>query len=454
MHLKENINIEKENNIDFNSFKNELNLLQKNIIKNDNKEKINFKINSKTEFKNFLIETDLKDFDRAKPFGRYLRVLRYENKFKHFSKKHWIPSEYIFALAMIESQWNPASINLNDWGAWILHFQPDVARQYWLRVFTDLPKYKKYKVSTMKKQINPKTNKNRELSEIYAKHAKTLRWLWVWENKLSMSKLEALDERFNSDKCINAACKYMKIIRTKYVNRRYKDKTSNKSRNKYKQNEEDFKWILTANWFNKWPYRFTNNFEEGSHVSNFIINKKYLDDYNQRLENLLSKWLTWNEILEKLEYPISKTTMKNPEKERTYYKYDWPSTNKDSISNIFDNRDKKHNQNKYKNTGKLNIFKAKSWSFIIKAKTTNIIEINTNQNKGPFTYERISNDKEYKIYSYIIKNGGNYWWVLKQFQKKWWKLQWTLVTDSIWTNLSRTQQIKKNTKVYIKESIK
>ncbi len=450
--------IEHKEEIDINPFTKELNFLKKEIQESGiiHKEKINDKINSKKEFKNFLLERWLGDFDRSLPFGRYLRVLRYENSIKEISKTHWVPSYVPFVLAMIESQWNPWSINLNDGWAWILHFQADVARQYGLRVFTDLPQYKEWKVSEKIKQINPKTGKKRNKSQIYAEHARIFRELWVWENKLSIAELEELDERFNSTKCINAACKYLKIIKTNNVDKNYTTNTSDKSRDKYKNDEIKFKRTLTANWFNKWPTNFTKNFESWSHVSSYIKNLEYYENYEKRLNTLLAKWLTWDEILEKLEFPFTKVEIQNGDKWRTYYKYEWPSTDENIISQVFDKWDKKHNKDKYKNTGKLNVLKLKNWWIIIKAKsekTPKKPDLEKVDSKWPFEYLNKSSDNKYNVYSYNIKNWWNYWWVLKQFQKNWWKIDWTLVTNEDWDEYDKTKYFSKWSKVYVKEKI-
>lgn len=358
---------------------------------------------------------------------------------------------------MIESQWNPWSINRYDWWAWILHFQADVAREYWLRVFTDLPQYKQYRVSVLRKKINPKTWKKRTLWQIYKKHAEILKSKWIDDNQMSINELEKFDERFNADKCINAACKYIKIIRKKYVDQYYEQKTKHKSRNKYKKNEEDFKRILSANWFNKWPSRFTVNFEEWSHISNFIENKEYLENYESRLKELLKQWLTWDQILEQLQYPFYNSTISNPEEWWEYFKYNWINTTQDKISSDFDDRDSTYENNKYKNTWYANIIK--EWNQIyIKAKSNQKSEINykykeTSKNKGPFEYIRISNNKKYKVYSYTIKNWWNYGWVLKQFSKNNWTIEWSIVTDQNWKEYPRNKEFQKGEIIYIKEKI-
>ena len=132
MVFSENLNQNKEIDIDIDikSFTNELNFLKKETQTNsiNHKEKLKDKINSKEEFKDFLLEKWLNEFDRSLPFGRYLRVLRYEDTIKKHAKTYWIPYENVFVLTMIESQWNPASINENDGWAGIVHFQPDSKR--------------------------------------------------------------------------------------------------------------------------------------------------------------------------------------------------------------------------------------------------------------------------------------------------------------------------------------
>ncbi|HKL44198.1 MAG TPA: hypothetical protein VJ892_02890 [Candidatus Absconditabacterales bacterium] len=458
MVFSENLNQNKEIDIDIDikSFTNELNFLKKETQTNsiNHKEKLKDKINSKEEFKDFLLEKGLNEFDRSLPFGRYLRVLRYEDTIKKHAKTYGIPYENVFVLTMIESQGNPASINENDGGAGIVHFQPDVAREYGLKVFTDNEKYKKRSFKRLKK-------KGRTKEEIYTKHAKILKGI-LNDSEKGMPELEKIDERFNYDKCFEATCKYLKKIKNHYVEGSYESATSDKSRNEYKTNETNFKWMLALNGFNKGPSRFTVNFENGSHMTNIRNNKEYMENYEERLEKLLKQGLTGDEILEKLEFPFKKTKIKDPENLRTYYKYEGPSTNKDTISQVFDKRDKKHNNNKYKNTGELNVLKIKGGGIIIKAKsenmkTTESKEITKNKetpkDKGPFKYLNKSKDQKYNVYSYTIQSGGNYGGVLNQFQKNGGKIISTKVTNEKGEEYNKTKNFGKGTKVYIKEII-
>jgi hypothetical protein len=80
--------IKQNEEIDLSSFKNELNSLQNGIT--NNKEILDDKINSKKEFKEFLLKKKINEaeFSRSLPFGRYLRVLRYEDNIKEISKTH------------------------------------------------------------------------------------------------------------------------------------------------------------------------------------------------------------------------------------------------------------------------------------------------------------------------------------------------------------------------------
>jgi len=414
-------------------FSNELNSLKTEI--NNNNSPIIFKW--------------VEQFSSNEDIWVYFRVERYDKDINKYAQKYWIPSKYLFALTTTESKWNPTSINATDSWAGIIHFQPDVAKQYWLRVFTDTEPYKKYAVDLMKTQINKKTWKKRKKAEIYAKHAKILKWVLKIKWKAS---LWAFDERFNHEKCLDAACKYLKYIRENYVDKYYNKHTSHVSWDKYKTNEEDFKRKLTLNGFNKWPLNFAKRFESWTHVANInkhIKNKEY---YDNKILILKNRGFDQKGIIEKLEYPFFPVKMKNWDESREYFKYEWESLNKDTISINFDNRDREYKSNLYKNTGTNNITKIWNKTYI-KAKKISKSNIEAD-NKNPFKHIRISNDWKYNIYSYTIKNGWNYWWVLNQFLKNNWTLEGTIVTNDKWNEFPKNQSFKKNEKVYIKEKIK
>lgn len=85
MQFNEYLDSSEKENINLSNFQKDLNDLETQIFLKQEKEKneiLSKKISNKEEFKKFLKIKTLNNFDRKKPFGRYLRVLRYENKFK------------------------------------------------------------------------------------------------------------------------------------------------------------------------------------------------------------------------------------------------------------------------------------------------------------------------------------------------------------------------------------
>lgn len=250
------------------------------------------------EFWNFLETQDLTVISRSTTLWRYVRVSRYRDHIQESSDRYWVPFEYLFALIMVESQGNTASINENDGWAGFIHFQPDVAKEYGMKVFTDNVKYAKYDFGTMKKQWKTK-------KEIYKKHGEVLQGLM----DKSMSELEQLDDRFNTTKCIDATATYLAKIK-KQVDKNKHKACGHASRDVYKNDTiYNFDWMLTLNGFNKWygydknvgNYRFTIGFEQWSHVKNIKHNLDMMRQYEFFVKDMIRQGKSNEEIFNGLQ---------------------------------------------------------------------------------------------------------------------------------------------------------
>ncbi len=251
-----------------------------------------------TEFWNFLETQDLTAIDRSTTLWRYVRVARYVDHIQASAEQYHIPFEYLFALIMVESQGNTASINEADGWAWFIHFQPDVAKEYGLKVFTDNAKYKQYDYTTMRKKWIKQ-------ADIYKKHGEVLEGLM---NK-SMAELEQLDERFHTSKCIDATAKYLAKIK-KQVDKNKDAACNHPSWDVHKNNTiYDLDRMLTLNGFNKWfgydkkikQYRFTLNFETWTHVKNIKNNLSDMRAYDEYVKNMIRQGKSNEEILQGLQ---------------------------------------------------------------------------------------------------------------------------------------------------------
>lgn len=249
------------------------------------------------EFWHFLEKQELWTIDRATTLGRYVRISRYRDHIKEAADKYGVPFDYLFALIMVESQGNTASINENDWWAGFIHFQPDVAKEYDMKLFTDNKKYKEYSFEHMKKKWKTK-------KEIYKKHGEILQGLM----DKSMAELEQLDDRFHTTKCINATATYLAKIK-KQVDKNKDKACDDDSWNTYKNDIiYDFDRMLTLNGFNKWygydkkadTYRFTIGFEDGSHVKNIKHNLDKMRKYDEYVKDMIKEWKSNDDIFKGL----------------------------------------------------------------------------------------------------------------------------------------------------------
>ena len=244
------------------------------------------------EFGHFLKKQSLWKIDKSTTLWRYVRIMRYRDQIEAAAKEYDIPFEYFFALIMVESEGNTASINETDGWAGFIHFQPDVAKQFGLKVFTDDPKYKQYDVATMKKQW-------KTLHEIYKIHGKLLKN--IIKNKW-MAELEKLDGRFNIWDCIEITAKYLHQIKENNVDKHKDETCKDASWNVYKNDTIfDFDWMLALNGFNKWPTHFDVNFKKGNHVKNIKMNLTDMRKYEIYVKNMIHQGKSDQEIFDGLQ---------------------------------------------------------------------------------------------------------------------------------------------------------
>ncbi len=242
------------------------------------------------EFGHFLEQQDLTKIERTTTLWRYLRIARYRDDIKKSAEIYGIPFEYLFALIMVESQGNTWSINERDGWAGFIHFQPDVAKEYGLKLFTDTKKYAQYDFTTLSDQWRSK-------EKIYKKHGELLQKLMG----KSMAELEKLDDRFHTTKCITATAKYLAKIK-KNVDKKKNSMCKDASWNTYKHDTEfDFDWMLTLNGFNKWPNRFTVGFADGSHIKNIKNNLSAMRTYEQYVHHMIHLWTSDQNIFDGLQ---------------------------------------------------------------------------------------------------------------------------------------------------------
>lgn len=148
---------------------------------------------------------------------------------------------------MIEGEGDPTNINTLDGGTGISQIQPDTFKRFCsqylkknYKVFYDNPKYKAYNYDTLMKKY-----KNREkVNQIIANKLVAIRK----ECNYDMSKLMALDDRFNPQIALEFSAEYLLFCKKKVNTKTLTDK----SRKKYKNDPKyDFEWMLAFNGYNK-----------------------------------------------------------------------------------------------------------------------------------------------------------------------------------------------------------
>ncbi len=276
------------------STKESLSRLKKDILFN-HKETISSDIEQKREWFGDYLKThgiDRNTFPREGGIGKFLRTFRYYKDIKNIALKKWIPTGYFFWLKMIEGEGDPTNINTLDWGTGISQIQPDTFKWFCsqhlkknYKVFYDNPKYAAYNYDTLMKK-----HKNREkVNQIIANKLVAIRK----ECNYDMSKLMALDDRFNPQIALEFSAEYLLFCKKKVNTKTLTDK----SRKKYKNDPKyDFEWMLAFNGYNKWPNNFAKNFE-WSHITNL---KKRIDQYtlySKRLSDLLKAWYSYDDIM-------------------------------------------------------------------------------------------------------------------------------------------------------------
>jgi len=274
------------------------------------KEVLNQSIEEKRElFGTYLQQAgiDTNRFPRAWWLGKFLRTFRYYKDIKTIALDRQIPLNYFFGLKMIEWEWDPSNINLTDWWAWISQIQPDTFKWFNAehlkkpgKVFYDDPKYKEYDYAFLKK----KHGSRRKANKIIADKLVEIRS----EHKYDMSKLIALDDRFNPQVALEFSADYLLYCK-KHVDI---NKLKDASRNVHKQDKEfDFVWMLALNGYNKWPSNYATEFED-PHISNLKTRTRQYDTYSQKLNQLLSAGYHFDQILDMLANDSQKTNTTAP----------------------------------------------------------------------------------------------------------------------------------------------
>lgn len=125
--------------------------------------------------------------------GKFLRTYRWNTIIEETEKQYGIEDGLLGAVAMHESYGDPLELNAgNDGGAGLMMFQPGTAQAYGLKTWGD----------------SRKAGRDRN-------HGTKLRKL-VKEHNWDYEELSELDERFDVEKSIPAAAKYLKDLHDKH----------------------------------------------------------------------------------------------------------------------------------------------------------------------------------------------------------------------------------------------
>lgn len=250
---------------------------------------------------------DKNRFPRAWWLGKFLRTFRYYKDIKTIALDRQIPLNYFFGLKMIEWEGDPTNINVADWWAGISQIQPDTFKWFNAehlkkpgKVFSDDPKYKAYDYTLLKEQHGSRTKANKIIADKLVEIRK--------EHKYDMSKLIALDDRFNPQVALEFSADYLLYCKKHVKTEKLKDA----SRNTYKNDKEfDFVWMLALNGYNKWPSNYDNNFN-GTHINNLKTRIRQYNTYSQKLNDLLSAGYHFDQILDMLANDSQTTTTTSP----------------------------------------------------------------------------------------------------------------------------------------------
>ncbi|MFA6255795.1 MAG: hypothetical protein WC606_01305 [Candidatus Absconditabacterales bacterium] len=254
----------------------------------------------KCEFATYLKKAgvDKKKFSLASGMVNFFNTFRYYPEIEKTAKSVGVPMEYLFALNMIEGEGNPVNINIADGGAGISQIQPDTLKWFDqnhlkknLKVFSDNPLYKTWDYNELLKKHSKEKSPRKKANAEIAKKLVEIRKNYNFD----VSKLSALDDRFNPQTALNFSAQYLLYCK-KQVNL---SKLKDKSWDKYKHDSNfDFQRLLALNGYNKGPNNFAKKFT-GDHISRFKSRLTRYRNYSERLEGYIQQGLSNEHILEK-----------------------------------------------------------------------------------------------------------------------------------------------------------
>lgn len=246
------------------------------------------------EFSSYLESADISSYNRNTPLWKWLRTMRsYESVDKILQRNNSpLSVEAILALIMQESHGDPLSVNSYDGGIGILHTQPDTAKEWGLKIFTD---EKQYKIFTVTK------NNRRQMFKTHG----TILMEKKKEYANNMDKLEQFDERFNKTKLLDASIKHLNNIYNKAKKFDY-TKKQNEHKNNQKiaqENNINIFELYAFNGFNKWAGSFMRDFQwsnntAGNHMKNTLTNLTNLRKYDKAMKDGIKKGLSEQSLLE------------------------------------------------------------------------------------------------------------------------------------------------------------
>lgn len=266
----------------------------------------------------------VQEIDRDTPLGKYLRTMRFYNTLDRVSQDKQSPVhvQWLIALVMQESKWDPLSRNLKNWwwsdgGAWLLHTQPDTGkRNLWLSLYSDQEwMFKKpvkvwsYVARSYKDCDYDYLTKTKKFSHV---DAYKIHGAWLVQLKEDMNrsyaKLSQLDDRFNDAKNITATIQYFT---------KAKDSIQARANHFHKDISPSQIEMYILNSFNKWYgrqyysskqktmiYQISPRFgDHWSHMSNLKANFQNYEKYNKILEQWLRQWLSYPQLYAKIVWP-------------------------------------------------------------------------------------------------------------------------------------------------------
>ncbi|HMY80216.1 MAG TPA: hypothetical protein PLW93_04420 [Candidatus Absconditabacterales bacterium] len=244
--------------------------------------------NTKSEaFKQFgeFLSTKIPDIDRSSRLGKAVRVLRYIDPIVTQSLKYRLSPSLVASLAMTESYGDPLSINENDGGAGLLHFQRPTVQLInniygtAFKTIASSEKYKKYfderkdyivdtQMAILFRDLVTKDDKIKSVGELGS------------DVYMKSSELQQLDDRFIPSKSIQMACMYLSYCK-KHIDKTFVQKIKGSEWAKQKQllGESKLKNYLLMNAFNKGPGNYGADFDldnPSTHIGRVVQNAESL----------------------------------------------------------------------------------------------------------------------------------------------------------------------------------